>query len=351
MADSPSRDPTFVHLRMHSEYSISDGIVRLDAAVAAAAADEQPALALTDLANVFGLIRFYKAARGAGIKPIAGCDIWVQHRDVGSAPVTGRALLLARNRSGYLALCELLSRAYLENAAHGRAELRFEWFDDVDTSGLIALSGAHAGDVGSALATGRRAQAVAHATRWAERFPGAYYLELQRYGQPDAESHIDAATSLAAELALPVVATHPIQFLTRGEFVAHEARTCIAEGEMLANPRRQRRFTAEQYLKTQARDGRAVRRHPVGARQRRRDREALQPAARARPAAAAAVPDAGRADARRAPRCAKPRPASRIGCVASIPTRSCARASGRAMPNDSRSRPGRSRRWASPATS
>ncbi len=236
---------------MHSEYSISDGIVRIDSAVTAAAKDAQPALALTDLSNLFGLVRFYKAARAAGVKPIAGCDVWISGEGEGAHRVASRALLLARDPRGYLALCELLSRGYLENAGQGRAELRFEWFAEVGTAGLIALSGAQSGDIGLALAGGRHAQATQQAKRWSDRFPGAFYIELQRYGQADAESYIDAAVSLADELGLPVVATHPVQFLTKAEFIAHEARTCIAEGEMLANPRRVRRFTAEQYLKTQ----------------------------------------------------------------------------------------------------
>ena len=256
MTDPVSHDPRFVHLRMHSEYSISDGIVRIDSAVDAAAKDAQPALALTDLSNFFGLVRFYKAARDKGVKPIVGCDVWISAAGDGTrsdrSGSASRALLLAKNREGYLALCILLSRAYLENAGQGRAELRFEWFAEVGTAGLIALSGAEGGDIGLALAAGRRATATAHAKRWAETFPRAFYIELQRYGQADAESTIDAAISLANELDLPVVATHPVQFLTRGEYVAHEARTCIAEGEILANPRRTRRFTPEQYLKSQA---------------------------------------------------------------------------------------------------
>ncbi len=247
----PSIDPRFVHLRMHSEYSISDGIVRIDAAVGAAAKDRQPALALTDLSNLFGLVRFYQSARASGVKPIAGCDVWISGEGEGSQKVATRALLLARDQRGYLALCKLLSRGYLENAGQGRAELRFEWFAEVGTAGLIALSGAQAGDIGLSLAAGRHEQALQQATRWATSFPGAFYLELQRHGQPDAERYIDGALSIASRLSLPVVATHPVQFLTRGEFVAHEARTCIAEGEMLANPRRTRRFTAEQYLKSQ----------------------------------------------------------------------------------------------------
>ncbi len=246
-------DPAFVHLRLHSEYSISDGMVRIDPAVGAAARDAQPALALTDLSNFFGLIRFYKAARAAGVKPIAGCDVWIAAPAGDTAQRTAsRAVLLAKDRAGYLVLCNLLSRAYLETARETRAEVRFEWLREIDTSGLVALSGAAAGDVGLALASGRRSAALAHAARWAETFPRAYYLEVQRYGQPDAEAGIDGAISVAAELGLPVVATHPVQFLARAEYVAHEARTCIAEGEILANPRRTRRYTPEQYLKSQA---------------------------------------------------------------------------------------------------
>ena len=252
MTSSAPADPRFVHLRMHSEYSISDGMVRIDQAVEAAARDGQPAIALTDLANLFGLVRFYKAARAKGVKAIVGCDVWITDAGEGSQRTASRALLLARNREGYLALCTLLSRAYLENASQSRAELRFEWFAEVGTGGLIALSGAQTGDIGIALAAGRRAVALRHAARWADAFPRSFYIELQRYGQPDAEGAIDAAISVAAEVGLPVVATHPVQFLTRTEYIAHEARTCIAEGEILANPRRTRRFTPEQYLKSQA---------------------------------------------------------------------------------------------------
>jgi len=248
-------DPRFVHLRVHSEYSISDSIVRLDALVAAAAADAQPAVAVTDLGNLFGWVKFYKAARGKGVKPICGADCWVTNEAERERPF--RILLLARNREGYLRLCELLSRAWLENEYRGRAELRAEWFDESAqdgrpmADGLIALSGAQAGEVGQALLAGNREAAAAAAGRWAQRFPGAFYLEVQRYGAPEAEAQTRGAARLAAELDLPLVATHPVQFLSRDEFRAHEARVCIAEGEILANPRRQRKFTEDQYFRTQ----------------------------------------------------------------------------------------------------
>ena len=130
--------PRFVHLRLHSEYSIADGTVRIDEAVAAAAGDCMPAVALTDLANVFGLVKFYKAARAAGVKPIIGCDVWVMHESERDAP--HRLLLLCQSRDGYLKLTDWLTRAYRSNQHRGRAELAREWFAE-GTAGLIALSG------------------------------------------------------------------------------------------------------------------------------------------------------------------------------------------------------------------
>jgi DNA polymerase-3 subunit alpha len=241
--------PSFVHLRLHSEYSISDGMVRVDEAVAAAQRDAMPALALTDLNNFFGMIKFYKAARGAGIKPIVGCDVFITNDADRERPY--RLLLLCQSVAGYLLLCRLLSRAYLENQHRGRAEVRREWFRQ-GTGGLIALSGAHLGDTGSALLSGNAAQARQFAQEWAALFNNRYYLEVQRAGFVDEEHHIHAAIQLAAELGLPVVATHPVQFLVASDFKAHEARVCIAEGYVLNDKRRAKQFTAQQYFKTQA---------------------------------------------------------------------------------------------------
>ncbi|MFO1398007.1 MAG: DNA polymerase III subunit alpha [Burkholderiales bacterium] len=241
--------PTFVHLRLHSEFSVVDGTIRIDDAVAAAAADAMPALALTDLANAFGLIKFYKAARGKGVKPIAGCDVWITHEAERDAPF--RAILLAADRGGYLKLCDWLSRAYRSNQHRGRAELRREWFTE-GTEGLIALSGARHGEVGAALAQGNMAGAARAAREWSAWFPQRFYLEVQRAGFPDDDSLVAATVALAGELALPVVATHPVQFLAREDFRPHEARVCIAEGHVLSDTRRPRRFTSEQYFPTQA---------------------------------------------------------------------------------------------------
>ncbi len=241
--------PSFIHLRLHSEYSIVDGIVRIGDAVKAARQDAMPALALTDLSNVFGLVKFYKEARSAGIKPIVGCDVFITNEASRDQPM--RVLLLCQSHAGYLRLCELLTRAYLENQYRGRPELRKDWLKE-GTEGLIALSGAQHGEVGMALLNGNAASAEVLAREWAAMFPGRYYLEVQRTGMAREEVHVRETVKLAAGLALPVVATHPVQFLSIDDFKAHEARVCIAEGYVLNDKRRVKQFTAQQYFKTQS---------------------------------------------------------------------------------------------------
>jgi DNA polymerase III subunit alpha len=241
--------PAFVHLRLHSEYSIVDGIVRVDDAVSMAKNDAQPALALTDLNNVFGLVKFYEAARSSGIKPVIGCDVFISNEIERDKP--SRLLLLCQSHAGYLRLCDLLTRAYLENQNRGRPEMRKEWLKQ-GTDGLLALSGACLGEVGNALVNGNQAAARQLAHEWSGLFPGRFYLEVQRAGGPREELHVRETVRLATETGLPVVATHPVQFLTIDDFKAHEARVCIAEGYVLNDRRRARCFTAQQYFKTKA---------------------------------------------------------------------------------------------------
>jgi DNA polymerase-3 subunit alpha len=254
--------PRFVHLRLHSEFSITDGVVRIDDVVAAAAKDEMGALALTDLSNLFGLVRFYTAARSGGIKPIAGADVWISNPQEPDQPY--RLLLLVQNHSGYLNLCQLLSRASLDNQTRGRAEVDMAWFSEPAAKaedkaakrtlafGLIALSGGRIGEVGAALLAGQEDQAKQAAKRLSKIFPQSFYIEVQRGGHPQDEKYIQLACHLAGELDLPVVATHPVQFMQKSDFTAHEARVCIAEGELLGNPRRQKKFNDEQYFLSQA---------------------------------------------------------------------------------------------------
>ena len=239
----------FVHLRTHTEYSVVDGTLRVDDAVAAARDDEQGACAITDLNNLFGAVKFYKAARGKGVKPILGADVWMEPLEGEKQPT--RLLLLIQDGRGYLNLSELLARAWTRNTQRAQAQLQWAWLEEL-SGGLIALSGADLGAVGQALLGGDTRRAEAIATRLAAIFPQRFYLELQRGGLPNHEPHVRAAVPLAAALRLPVVATHPVQFAQPDDFEAHEARVCVAEGETLANPRRVKRFSREQYFKTQA---------------------------------------------------------------------------------------------------
>jgi len=242
----------FVHLRTHTEFSVVDGILRIDELVARAAADGQGALAISDLDNLFGAVKFYGAARKAGVKPLLAADLWLAPQ--GGEKLPSRVLLIVQNRDGYLNLCELLTQAWLGDgsaAMRSQAWVRFEALA-AHAAGLIALSGAEPGAVGQALVARDTDRARALAQRFAAAFPGRFYMELQRAGLPGNEPHVHAAAALAAELGLPVVATHPVQFLTPGDFEAHEARVCVAEGETLTNPKRVKRFSREQYFKTQA---------------------------------------------------------------------------------------------------
>ena len=220
----------FIHLRTHSEYSVVDGTLRVDDAASAARADQQPALALTDLSNLFGAVKFYKACRGQGVKPLIGVDIFLEPDGTTGEKQPSRLLLLVHSRQGYLNLCELLARGWVLNGQRAQAWIKWAWLAELG-SGLIALSGADAGAVGQALLAGDVDRAEAVAQRLADLFPNRFYIELQRAGLSTHEAHVRAAVPLAAALGLPVVATHPVQFLTADDYDAHEARVCVAEGD------------------------------------------------------------------------------------------------------------------------
>ena len=238
----------FVHLRLHTEFSVVDGTNRIDEIVAAAAADAQPALAITDLNNLFGAIKFYRATRALGVKPLIGAEVVIEGLGK-DAQALSRMILLVQNTQGYLNLSELIARAYTQNGARAQPALKWAWMAGL-SEGLIALSGAQGGALGQALLQGDRARAGDVALQLAATFPNRFYVELQRAGRTDDERHVAAAVQLAAGLRLPVVATHPVQFTGPDDYEAHEARVCIADGEILGNPRRVRRFTREQYFKS-----------------------------------------------------------------------------------------------------
>lgn len=239
--------PRFVHLHLHSEYSLVDGLVRIKPLVEATVAKEMPAVAVTDQCNLFCLIRFYQAAVAAGIKPIVGADLWVRNPDDANQP--HRLLVLVRDRIGYLNLTRLISRAYLEGQHLGLPQVERAWAEAA-TDGLIALSGGPHGDVARALLTGHQERAEALLDGWLKVFGDRYYLELIRTGREYEFESIERCVELAARKGVPVVATNDVRFLDAKDFGAHEARVCIHDGRTLNDPRRPRLYSAEQYLRT-----------------------------------------------------------------------------------------------------
>ncbi len=235
----------FVHLRVHSEFSLSDGMVRIKPLVNEVRTAGMPAVAVTDRSNLFALIKFYKAAQAAGIKPLVASDLQVRD-DAGDLSAL---VLFAMNNAGYRNLSQLLSRAYIDGQADGPPAVKKAWISE-HSEGLLALSAGRDGDVGRALLSGRLEQAGALARHWMSVFPDAYYLELQRTGRYQEEDYLHLAIDLASELDCPVVATNDVQFLDPEEFEAHEVRVCIHEGRTLDDPRRERRFTDQQFLRT-----------------------------------------------------------------------------------------------------
>ncbi len=218
--------------------------------VQAAVDDHQPALAITDLSNLFGAIKFYKAARGKGVQPILGAEIFLEGLGVDPLALT-RVMVLVQSSQGYLHLSELLARAWTQNMVKTNAVVKLAWLQEL-SEGLILLSGAQAGPVGQALMQGDTSRAAEIALQLASIFTHRFYLELQRAGRPEDNAHVVAVVKLASRLSLPVVATHPVQFLTEDDYESHEARVCISEGEILGNQRRVRKFTRNQYFKTSA---------------------------------------------------------------------------------------------------
>jgi DNA polymerase-3 subunit alpha len=237
----------FVHLRLHSEYSLVDGLVRLKPLAQKVAELKMPAVALTDFNNFFGLVKFYKACQSNGIKPILGSEVIIQD-DVEETGGSQLVLLIC-NDIGYKNLTELISRAYQEGQKQSTPTVKLEWLEG-HSDGLIALSGGRLGEIGIALISGRKSDAENSLARLMRLFPQRFYLELQRTGRQDEEDYLHSVIDLSANFDCPVVATNDVRFLIRDEFEAHEARVCIHEGRTLDDPRRERRFSEDQYLRS-----------------------------------------------------------------------------------------------------
>ncbi|MDE2219360.1 MAG: DNA polymerase III subunit alpha, partial [Gammaproteobacteria bacterium] len=241
--------PSFVHLRLHTEFSLVDSVVRVDELVAAAAAAGMPAVGVSDQYNLFAMVKFYRAALAHGVQPVIGVDLHIREPSDPQGP--SQLTLFCQNLKGYRNLTRLVSRAWLEGQVKGRPLLERAWLDAGTTEGLLALSGAQHGDVGRGLVQGRAAQAGAALDAWLALFGDRYYLEVQRIGAPGEEAYVGAALALAAARGVPPVATNDVRFIAAADFEAHEARVCIHEGTLLADPARPRRYTPQQYLRTQ----------------------------------------------------------------------------------------------------
>ncbi|WP_416772010.1 DNA polymerase III subunit alpha [Pseudomonas sp. RHF3.3-3] len=238
---------SFVHLRLHTEFSLVDGLVRIKPLVKALNGMGMPAVAVTDQSNMCSLVKFYKAAMGGGIKPICGVDLWLSNKDP-EAPLS-RLSLLAMNAVGYRNLTELISRGYTDGQRNGLIIIEREWVAQA-AEGVIMLSAAKEGEIGMALIAGNPEIAEALALEWMAIFPDRFYLEVQRTNRVNDEEHLHAAVALADRIGAPLVATNDVRFIKQDDFDAHETRVCIGEGRALDDPRRSRNYSDQQYLKS-----------------------------------------------------------------------------------------------------
>jgi DNA polymerase III subunit alpha len=237
----------FVHLRLHTEFSLVDSVIRIKDLVTRVAALGMPACGISDQCNFYGLIKFYKAAQAAGVKPIIGSDFWVASNDSEGKPTL--ITLFAVNNNGYKNITELISRAWRQGQQQGVAYIERSWLGEF-SEGVIALSGGKFGDVGMALLAGRAAQAQTLLNAWMQDFPNRFYVELQRTGRENDEAYLHSAVHLAELSQCPVVATNDVRFLTLDEYEVHEARVCISEGRALDDSRREHRYSEQQFLRS-----------------------------------------------------------------------------------------------------
>ncbi|MCK5122137.1 MAG: PHP domain-containing protein, partial [Methylococcales bacterium] len=239
--------PEFVHLRVHSEFSLVDGIVKIKPFVKRLADFNMPAVALTEQSNLFSLVKFYRATQAQGIKAIVGADVCVFNPEEPTKPF--RLTLLASDQQGYTVLTELVSKAYQEGQHQGMPMLQKLWIEE-NHQGLIALSGAMEGDVGCALLAEDEELAEKCALYWASVFDQRFYFEIQRVGKVDEENYIHSVVDLALKLDLPVVATNDVRFIDQSDFDSHEVRVCINQGRVLDDSRRPKDYTNQQYLRS-----------------------------------------------------------------------------------------------------
>lgn len=239
---------SFVHLRAHTEYSVVEGLCRIKALVGAAKDASMPAVAVTDHINLFGLVKFYKAATAAGIKPICGADIMVIDDELKQEPFY--LTLLAQNALGYRNLMELISRGYGEgqNFIIDKVLVKKSWLLE-KTDGLIALSAGAKGEVGKAL-NNEKANASSVLKFWMQAYPERFYIELHRTGRAGENELVARSVALGVALDCPVVATNDVMFIQASDYDAHEARVCINQSRVLDDPKRPREYSEQQYFRS-----------------------------------------------------------------------------------------------------
>ncbi|HIF9256293.1 TPA: DNA polymerase III subunit alpha [Photobacterium damselae] len=241
-------EPRFIHLRVHSDFSMIDGLAKVKPIIKKASELQMPALAITDFTNLCGLVKFYYAAHDAGIKPIIGADFKVQSEELGDELFD--LTILAANNEGYKNLTLLISEAYQRGHVQHQPVIDKEWLIK-HKDGLILLSGGKTGDVGKALLKGNQNMVEQCVTFYQTYFPDSYYLELVRTGRPDEEAYLHFAIELAEKAQLPVVATNDVRLLSADQFEAHEIRVAIHDGYTLADPNRPKNYSAQQYLRSE----------------------------------------------------------------------------------------------------
>jgi len=241
---------SFVHLHVHSEYSLVDSTVRIAALMERCKRGGMPAVALTDQNNLFGMVKFYSKAVAAGVKPIVGADLRIATDDEQDRPYS--LILLCQDTTGYRNLSRLLTRVFLEGRVRGEPLARREWLTRETCAGLIALSGGLHGDVGRALHNGHEDRARNLVADWRELFGDRYYLELIRTGRGGEEECVQASLNVASDAGVPVVASNDVRFLDSDDYGAHEARVCIQDGRTLADTGRPHDYSEQQYLRSAA---------------------------------------------------------------------------------------------------
>jgi DNA polymerase III subunit alpha len=239
------RGASFVHLGVHTDFSLVDSIVRVKPLVAAVKDAGMPAVAITEQCSLFSLVKFYRAAMGAGIKPIVGADLWLTRAD----DATSRISVLCQNDRGYRNLCELLTRSYRDGQLNGTPTVSSDWLTEC-AEGLILFAGGTSSEIGQHLLAGKHDAASSVAGAWQQVFGDRLYLNVSRTGRAGESRYLGEAFDLASRLDIALVATNDVRFLRQEDFDAHEARVCIYEGRTLADPRRSRNYADQQYLRS-----------------------------------------------------------------------------------------------------